>query len=372
MRQYELIDSDTHMIYPPNMWEKWLSKKFQDRAPKLVKDQSGEGDAWRMDPDLPPEPLGLTFAAGKRYEDMKWSGSTYDDIRPGAYDGPERLKDMDFDGVDAGVVYSDNRTIGQVLGFKNKDQQLALIQAYNDWLLQEFCATDTARLVGLTQIPNCGIEASVSELKRCAKLGARGILLRNYPSGGTFLTPEDDPFWQACIEENMPIGIHIGFSSGVSGVASFNRKAHAAGGAGSMGRIIPIITDMIYEGLFDRYPELRVSAVETGSGWLPYILEQLDTLYWRNRTWSGIELQHLPSRYWFSNWSITFVEDQYGVKNRHSIGVDNMMWSTDYPHNGCDWPYSRKVMGTMFTDVPADEMKKMTCDNCGTWYGLLG
>ena len=145
MRQYEWIDSDTHMIYPPNMWEKWLSKKFQDRAPKLVKDQSGEGDAWRMDPDLPPEPLGLTFAAGKRYEDMKWSGSTYDDIRPGAYDGPERLKDMDFDGVDAGVVYSDNRTIGQVLGFKNKDQQLALIQAYNDWLLQEFCATDTAR-----------------------------------------------------------------------------------------------------------------------------------------------------------------------------------------------------------------------------------
>ena len=275
MRDYRMIDSDSHMIYPEDMWKRHLPAKYQDRAPRLVKDSDGVGQAWQMDPSMPPEPLGLTFTAGKPYEDMKWSGYTYEDIRPGAWDARDRLKDMDYDGVDAQVIFSDNRTIGQVLSFKDTEYQLACVQAYNDWLFEDFCSVDPSRFIGLTQLPNCGIETAVSEMKRGKKMGAKGVLLRNWPSGGPLLSPADDPFWAACTDEGMPISIHVGFSSGSSGVAATPGKSKAALGAAMMAGITNILIQTIFEGLLDRYPELKFASVETGR-WLGAIYSGAD------------------------------------------------------------------------------------------------
>lgn len=371
MRQYRLVDSDTHMIYPKDMWSRWLPQKLQESAPRLVRDAAG-GDAWQIDPAMPAEPLGLTFTAGKPPEEHKWAGYTYEDIRAGAWDAQARIKDMTYDGVDAQVVYSDNRTMGQVLALKDQERQMALIQAYNNWLMQDFCAADPERLIGLTQIPKAGIEASISEMKRGKKMGARGVLLRNWPSGGPSLSPADDPFWQACVDEQMPIGIHLAFSQGASGVQSpMSGKTKAALGAVSMPGISAIIIQTIFDGLFDRFPELKISSVETGAGWVPFLLEQLDDKYWRCRHWANLDMQLLPSDYWARNWSVTFVIDKFGVRSRHAVGVDNMMWSTDYPHNSCDWPYSRRVMSDTFADVPQDEKDKIVGLNCARWYHLV-
>ena len=133
----------------------------------------------------------------------------------------------------------------------------------------------------------------------------------------------------------------------------------------------PIITETIMSGLFDRFPSLLFISVEAGAGWVPFLLEQMDDRWWRNRHWAQVELEMLPSEYFKRNWRLTFVQDFYGVRNRHDVGIDNMMWSTDYPHHICDWPYSRKIANEMFAGVPEDERWKICVGNAAKVYGLI-
>jgi predicted TIM-barrel fold metal-dependent hydrolase len=125
----------------------------------------------------------------------------------------------------------------------------------------------------------------------------------------------------------------------------------------------PAIGSLIFQGVFDRFPELRVILIETGVGWIPHFMEQLDDRYWRNRTWGEIDIVEPPSVYWFRNFAATFIQDFNGVAQRHAVGVENMMWSTDYPHHGCDWPYSRKVIAEMFATCTGEERAKILAGN---------
>jgi hypothetical protein len=159
MPRYRLIDSDCHTLEPPDLWKKWLPAKFQDRAPRLVKDAEG-GDAWLLDPSRPPMTIGLVTTPGKRFEEFKWTGSTYETIRKSCFDGHARLEDMDFDGVDAEVLYPSQRTMYHFMGNEDHDFHRAGIEAYNNCLMQEFCAADSERLFGLAQLPNLGVQAA--------------------------------------------------------------------------------------------------------------------------------------------------------------------------------------------------------------------
>jgi len=131
-----------------------------------------------------------------------------------------------------------------------------------------------------------------------------------------------------------------------------------------------IMGDMILSGVFDRFPDLQIVMVETGVGWVPYFLEQLDDRYWRNRVWTKCAIQRVPSEYWRSNWSATFILDRYGLANRLAIGVRSMLWSTDYPHQGNDWPYSRRVLKEMAAGVPEDELYEICAGNAVRLYHL--
>ena len=364
-REYHIVDADAHTYTPKDMWDRWLPKKFYDRRPRLTKDEAG-GDAWEFEPALPPEPLGLTLTAGMRYEDFKWMGLKYEDIRPGCYDGKERLKDMDKDGLDAQILYSDNRPMSYFMSVKDKDFHLAAIQAYNNWLIEEFCSPDSSRLIGLGQIPNLGVETAIAELHSLKKRGVRGIILRAWPSGKPRISPEDDAFWRACQELEMPI-CHHGFA-GQPEQWKATREMLMVGPVGALSvglgtDVIPFITQTIATGVFDRFPDLKMGSIETQAGWVPYLLEQLDDKYFRNRTWGQVNIRYLPSEYWSRNWFVTFIKDQYGIANRHSIGIDTMMWSTDYPHHGNDWPYSRKVIQFSFAGVQEEEKAKMIAGN---------
>ena len=132
------------------------------------------------------------------------------------------------------------------------------------------------------------------------------------------------------------------------------------------------MTDMIFTGVFERFPELKVCWIETGVGWIPHLLEQMDDRYWRNRSWGNIPISEPPSFYWFRNLSATFITDRFGVANRHGVGVDNIMWSTDYPHHGNDWPYSRKVISDTMAGVPQDERQKILAGNAIRIFHLEG
>lgn len=370
--QYNIIDADQHIIEPPDLWEKWLPKKYLDRAPKLGKDEDG-GDAWILGDTA--EPLGLVTIAGKPYSEFRWTGVKYDDIDAGCYEPKRRLELMDVDGIDAALIYPPQRTMSYFMGSGDKDFHIAGIAAFNDWLIDSFCAENPQRLGAVAQIPNAGIDAAVAELKRSVKKGARGVSITTWPSGNPACSTADDPFWEAAQDAGVAVSIHISLvtpGTPRSGAGPSGGARKLFGLATTMTFMPKLIAEMILAGVFDRFPKLKMVANEVGAGWVPSLLEDLDDRYWRNRTWTGVKLKSLPSDYFHRNWIVGFIRDPYGVRNRHDVGIENMMWASDFPHHVNDWPYSRRVIAEMTIGVPEDERRKMFCDNAGRLYGFTG
>ncbi|HWS44651.1 MAG TPA: amidohydrolase family protein [Acidimicrobiia bacterium] len=367
MANYDVVDADCHILEPPDIWKNWLPSRFQDKAPKLVKDPEG-GDAWLTAVGGDPDPIGLVATPGMAYDKFRWFGVTYEEARKGCYNGEARLADMDIDGVDAEIIFPPQRTMSHFLGDDDDDFVLAGIEAYNNFLFEEFCAPDPKRLIGLAQIPSLGIDNAVDSLRKAKARGAKGVLISNWPAGNAGISRDDDPFWAAAVDEGIPVSVHINIISRAQRSAS--RKAAAATGnrlydlrseaarakaIGGMSHVFAmttgVMTDMIFTGVFERFPELQVCWIETGVGWIPHFLECLDDRWWRNRVWGDLPLEEPPSFYWHRNNAASFIIDHSGVELRNRVGVENMMWSSDYPHHGNDWPYSRKVIEAMMGGV---------------------
>jgi predicted TIM-barrel fold metal-dependent hydrolase len=384
---YRVISTDGHALESPDMWETYLPKKFHDVMPKLVKDPKG-GDAWELIPGAPPMAIGLVTNAGewgKRYEDLEWYGSSYDNIRKGAFDGKARLEEQSIDGVDAEVLYPSQRTMNTFMGQPDDEYHLAGVDAYNQWMHDAFMANDPRRLIGLYQTPCVDVQTSISKLKEAKALGYRGVILSAWPSGNADLSGEDDPFWAAAEQEEMPIHIHVGFK-----LAGGRQKgdARTAGGqrvpsfltdlpnlqtmGGAVAQASEWMSKLIYSEMFDRYPGLQMVGAEIGAGWVPNFLEHMDDHWWRNRVWTGSKLRMLPSEYFRRNWKVTFIREPFAVAVRHWIGIDNLMWSNDYPHHRHDWPYSRRIIEESMGGVPEVEKRRMICDNARALYKLTG
>src|SRR5439155_2013670 len=199
MGGYRIVSADTHILEPPDIWSTWLPAKYQDKAPQLVQDADG-GSAWLFAGATEPDPIGLTATPGMPYDKFRWTGVRYDEARPGCYDGAERLKDMDIDGVDAEILFPPQRTIGHFLGDDDDEFVLAGIDAYNNFLADQFCAPNPERLIGLAQIPSTGIDAAVETMRKGKARGFKGVIISCWPAGGEGLTEADDPFWAACAE----------------------------------------------------------------------------------------------------------------------------------------------------------------------------
>ncbi len=374
--QYRVISADGHTIEPKDMWQRYIPKKFHDRIPRVIKDPMG-GDAWEFFKDVPPAAIGMVTTAGKRYEEFHWYGSTYETINKGCYEGKARVQEMTFDGVDAEILYPAQRTMTYFTGSDDQEFHKAGVEAYNNWIFQEYAAADHKRLIPMYQTPNLGIETSLSELKRARKDGYRGVILTHYPSGHPNVSPEDDPFWAVAQDMEMPVHIHINIGAGQRDARQAALQAAQASqnlsgllGGIPFGGFPQAMSGIIHAGVFDRFPKLQMVGVEVQAGWIPAVLAWWDDRYWRNRTMADCRLKKIPSQYFRDNWSVTFIIDRFGVKNREDIGVRNMMWSTDYPHHGNDWPYSRKVIAAMFDGVPEEEKFQIVCGNAMRLYGL--
>ena len=217
-----------------------------------------------------------------------------------------------------------------------------------------------------------GVDAAIREMERCLKLGMRGVWLNTFPSVGQTIRPEDDAFWKAAEANNVAVHFHVRVMRQVQkpkpkGVRGDDLTGLATVGAASM---IIDLPEIIQSGVHDRFPKLTWVAVETGSGWIPYILEQMDDRYWRNRSWSDLPITEPPSHYWYRNMSATYIVDRPGLVLRHTVGVDNMMWSTDYPHHGNDWPYSRKVIAETMGHIPVEEKALITGGNAARIWSI--
>jgi len=386
MPEHPIVDADCHILEPPDIWANWLPEKFRDKAPKLVKDPEG-GDAWLTAVGGDPDPIGLVSTPGKAWDDFRWFGVTYEEARRGCYNGAARLEDMDADGVSAEVLYPPQRTMSHFLGDDDDDFVLAGVEAYNNFLFEEFCAPDPKRLVGLAQIPSLGIDTSIDFLRKAKARGAKGVVISNWPSGAKSLSREDDPFWAAAVDEEIPVAVHINIISRKQRAAGRKAAAQAgnklygssseAAGAKAIGGMSHVfsmcagnITAMLFQGVFERFPALQMCWIETGVGWLPHLIESIDDRYWRNRVWGQLPIKEPPSFYWYRNNAASFITDRSGIALRHLAGLENIMWSSDYPHHGNDWPYSRKTIDSLMGHIPAAERALIAGGNAARIWDL--
>lgn len=364
---YRLIDSDAHINEPPDLWTARLPAKFKERAPRM--ERFDQGDAWVFEGVTDPINFGANMSAGTP-RGLRSNWIRWEDARPGGFDPKARLAEMDDDLVDAAVLYPTPR-ISQAL-FANPDAgyHLALVQAYNDWL-SEYCEHDPTRLGGIMLVPNRGVDAAVAEIERVIdRPGMRGCLIGCYPHGDLDLSEADDPVWHAAAERQVPMHIHVAL------VNEYPRDIYAPGVISEglvMGylrfRDVPNrMLQFLLGGVFDRVPDLTVVLAEVDAGWVPYVKEQVDNRVLRREAGTKMRAQRLPSEVIDEHFYYTYITDHFAIRNRHAVGVDRLMWSSDFPHGGSDWPHSVTVIHADFAGVPAAERDLILAGNAQRLY----
>ena len=375
---YPIIDADAHVNEPPNLWQEGVPAKWKERAPRV--EHTERGDVWLFDGGRERWPVGLTATAGQSPFQIAPMGQTYEKMRPGSFDTAARLADLDADGIFAQVLYPSVTLKGARIYSEERELQLACVRAYNDWLLS-FTKPSGGRLIGQAILPTTGLEDSIAELEYAMKGGHKGAVISSFPNGSLFPKSEDEPFWARAEEAGFPICVHIG---------SFLRSAPASAPKGDAiwkpslgfvaraawtkagGQTLDVTCDLLFSGIFERHPRLRILLVESNIGWIPTLLEQADDMFRRYRWWTGAhrEMSEMPSRIFHRNFWATFMVDRSGIELRHRMNVDHLMWSTDYPHSGCDWPDSGLVIERVFEGVPKGEVRKMLHENAKRLYQL--
>ncbi len=374
---YPIIDSDAHVNEPADLWQERVPKKWRARAPKV--EHSEKGDIWVFDGGKEKWPMGLTATAGLSYFQFSPLGARYETIRPASFETGARLKEMDADGIFAQVIYPSVTLKGARIYSKERELQLACVRAYNEWLL-EFCQASKGRLIGQAIVPTTGIEDAVQELEVAIKGEHRGAIISSFPNGTLSPQPEDHRFWQMAQDADFPIAIHIGsflpdtpaFTGGAGAAWTGLRFVGKAAWIKAGGQTLGVVCDLLFSGIFEGFPRLKIVLVEANIGWIPTLLEQADDMFRRYRWYTGAvhEMTGMPSDVFCRNFYSTFMIDTVGVEARHRMNLDHLMWSTDYPHSGSDWPDSRVTLERVFRGVPKHEVKKMLHTNCRELYKL--
>jgi predicted TIM-barrel fold metal-dependent hydrolase len=368
---YRLVDADTHVNEPPDLWTSRVSERLRDRVPHLQHFE--EGDAWVAEGVKDPINFGFNAAATlSRFERKAWV--RFEDIPRGGYEPAVRLAEMDADLVDAAVFYPTPRLSQIVIANPDPELHLQMVQAYNDWLI-EYCSHDPARLGAIVLLPNRGVDQAVGEIKRVAgRTGVVGALVGCFPHGDKDLELEDDRVWEALVDAGLPLHIHVGLVDEAPTDIYAPGKASVGHAAGDL-RFLQaptIIVQFLNSGVFDRVPGLDVVMVEVDAGWVPYVKEQLDNRFRRRAVTRDARLKPLPSQVISDHFHFTYITDHYAVVNRHRIGVDRLMWSSDFPHSGSDWPDSWRTIDADYATVPDAEREQILAGNALRLYRFGG
>jgi predicted TIM-barrel fold metal-dependent hydrolase len=390
MPEYRVISSDSHLEVKPETWAHRIPEKWREHGPRVIRQADG-GDAFMIEDIGPIENPQDTYA-GKTPETWKPFQINYDEV---AGTGPpeQRIREQDIDGVDAEILFA-SQVGGPGLWRRVKDDPiyLSIVQAYNSWLAEEYSITNPDRLIGLGVIPNSNLEDAMSEMQRCLELGLRGIVLSTFPSGNPYPTPEDDKFWQAAVDQKLPVTIHVAFRGGPPGSTIFRYpieppelmpKLVAGSRRSILDRVARYgidcaltVSQLVLSGLFDRIPDLEIFEAETHVGWLPFWYESADLQYNRNIHWAeqylGYQrLKRLPSEYIKDHFHWSLQGETFGIqKLRYELGVDKLMWATDFPHIECEYPHSREAIEHEFAGVPKNERHMMLAGNAVNFFHL--
>ena len=356
---------DDHVIEPPHVWLDRLPSKYHDVAPRIITEDDGK-EFWVYE-DTRIQTGGLGATAGRRPEDITVEGYPYSEMRPGCYDPAARLADMDEAGVLASLNFpSIPRFCGQLFWeAKDKDLALLCVKAYNDWMIDEWCATAPGRYIPLTIIPLWDPDLAVAEIERTAAKGSRSICFsENFEPLGLPTIHDPARYWDPVIaaaqETGQVLSIHIGSSSTMYKVSSDSPFMANM----SLGAIRPAgcMLSWIFSGMFQRFPDTKIALSEGSIGWIPWFLERADQVLHTQRHWvaKGLQFQGSAEGEHPANRDIDvfaidiykdyrehfygcFIDDRTGLGMLDVVGEDNVMIEVDYPHSDTTWPHSIKL-----------------------------
>ena len=374
MPSYRVISSDSHIIEPPGMWADRIEPRFRGREPTLVKQEMGN-DVWFCDGQEMMDVV-VGTQAGKRFEDQQKTSlaDAFDNVILGGFIPDEHVKDLDIDGVEADVLYP---SMGLFL-YTVQDQELlnSVLRNYNDWL-SEFCNAYPKRLKGIAMINVVDVDEAVKELKRCANMGLAGAMSSVYlPWGEPYSGPQYDSFWAAAQDLQMPISLHAGSNSQAPGQHDRFGGPKDPRAAKLINRdhwVREDLADLIFDGIFERYPKLKVGSVEFELSWAAHFIDRLDYTYTQRAIrphWIKFKNDMLPSDFFHRNVFVSFQDDGLGIRLRDMIGIDTLMWGSDYPHIESTFPKSLEVLEEILSDCTGEEKAKIAGRNVAKLYHI--
>ncbi len=393
----KFISVDDHVLEPGHVWQDRLPEKFKAVGPRLerhpVADMSFVGGKfdYRMGDDGEDGPIAdwwvwedkaipqtrLSAAVGVPREEVTVTPITYDDMRKGCWDQKARLEDMDVNWTEAQMCFpSFPRFCGQTFTEMN-DRELGLlcVRAYNDWMVDEWCAGTDGRLIPLMIVPLWDAHLAAEEVHRMADRGVHATCFTEIPP---FLglpsihSGEWDPFFAACNETKMVLNMHIGSSSRMPSTSA--DAPPAVGSTITFANCMMSMVDFMMSGVLPRFPDLKLAYAEGQLGWIPYILERADKVWEENRGWGGVGdlVPEPPSTYYYKQIFACFFDDQFGLTPEAltRIGKSNILFETDYPHSDSTWPHTKEVAHKLMGHLPPETVNKLVRGNAIDVYRL--
>ncbi|MET0324971.1 MAG: amidohydrolase family protein [Ilumatobacteraceae bacterium] len=393
----KIISVDDHVVEPPTVWTDRLPARYRDRGPRVVREQGVSlredgGLRWVNDPDAP----GASWVDVWYYDDMVWpltrgwaySGYhgedslrpiTYDDVLPGTWDPAARLVDMDTNHTEATLCFPTvPRFCGQIF-LEREDKELALlgVQAYNDWMIDEWHAASPARLIPNTLIPLWDATLAADEVRRCAAKGSHSIAFSECPPYlglPSIYSDAWDPLFAACQETDTVINMHVGSSSKLITTAP-DAPVDMSLCLTYVNSLLAF-SDWLYSGTLHRFDTLRIALSESQVGWIPFVTQRVDATWKKGNSFfearPGRRATELPSSVIPGRVFGCVFDDLEGLRNRDAVGIDQILFETDYPHTDSTFPDSEAVFAAMVKEagLNEEEIWKVTRANAVRAYNL--
>jgi predicted TIM-barrel fold metal-dependent hydrolase len=364
---YPIISADSHITEPPNTYTDFIDPAYRDRAPKMVDGGEAVGDLFVIDGMKTPVPMGLVAAAGKPAEEIRVMGVKFDELHRGGWDPEARLADQVRDGVAAEVIYP---TVGmQLCNHVDADYKKACFDAYNRWIAS-YCDAHPDRLIGCGQTAVRSPAEAVEDLRAIKALGLRGVMMPGLPGCADehdYDSPAFDPLWEASIELQLPLSFHI-----LTTRAEHTRGPRLNTFLSVVRGCQDIMGMLVFGGVFERHPDLRVVCVEADAGWVPHFMYRMDHAFKRHRYWlqPGQELSRLPSEYFADGIYVTFQDDWTAFRHASDMNWRRLMWANDFPHSDSTWPWSQEMLTEHTAQLTDEQRKAILSDNVAELYNI--